>query len=153
MKLVIQRVNIASVTINGGETRSIGRGLCVLFGAGAGDGAELIPKLAEKTAKLRIFSDGEGKMNLSALELGLEVLVVPQFTLFADTKKGNRPSFTGAAEPEFAKNAFESYCAELEKYSLKKLERGEFGAHMLVSLENDGPVTIIMDTREWQRNA
>lgn len=149
MKLVIQRVKNASVSVDGGERRAIARGLCVLFGAKEGDEMGIIPKLAEKTAKLRIFTDEGGKMNLCAAEIGGGVLVVPNFTLFADTKKGNRPSFIAAARPEFASAAFEAYLAELKKYEWGAFAAGEFGADMLVTIENDGPVTIIMDTEEW----
>lgn len=151
MRLVIQRVKSASVCVNGGEPRAIGRGLCVLFGAKEGDTADLIPKLAEKTARLRVFSDENDKMNLCAAEIGGGALVAPNFTLFADTKKGNRPSFAAAAAPDFSQAAFERYIAELKKYEWAAFAQGEFGAHMLVSVENDGPVTIIIDTEEWSR--
>lgn len=151
MKAVVQRAKRAAVTLSTGERREIGAGLMVLFGAGAGDELALCQKLAEKTAKLRIFSDGDGKMNLSALDLGLEALVVSQFTLFADSKKGNRPSFIGAAPPAFANEAYEEYVAQLKAQGIKTVKTGEFGDDMLVSIENDGPVTIILDTEEWQR--
>ena len=151
MRLIIQRVKSASVSVDGGAPRAIESGLCVLFGAKEGDSLELIPKLAEKTARLRIFTDENDKMNLCASEIGGGVLVVPNFTLFADTKKGNRPSFIAAAPPAFASDAFERYLEELKKYDWRAFAAGTFGADMLVSIENDGPVTIIMDTEEWSK--
>ncbi len=151
MRLVIQRVKNASVSVDGGEPRAIEEGLCVLFGVKEGDRLDIIPKLAEKTARLRIFSDEEGKMNLCASDIGGGVLVVPNFTLFADTKKGNRPSFIAAAQPDFASEAFNRYLGELKKYEWGAFAAGEFGADMLVTIANDGPVTIIMDTEEWSK--
>lgn len=151
MRLVIQRVKSASVSVDGGKPRAIAAGLCVLFGVAEGDSLDVIPKLAEKTARLRIFSDDGGKMNLCASDIGGGVLVVPNFTLFADTKKGNRPSFIAAAQPGFASEAFDRYLAELKKYEWGALAAGEFGADMLVTIANDGPITIIMDTEEWSK--
>ncbi len=149
MKVVIQRVLNGSVVVNGDAPREIGRGLVCLFGAGEGDEIALADKLAYKTANLRIFEDDNGKMNLSAVELRYDVLAVPQFTLYADTKKGLRPSFTAAADPAVARPAFERFVAELGKAVTGKVACGEFGADMQVALINDGPVTIIMDTKEW----
>jgi D-tyrosyl-tRNA(Tyr) deacylase len=149
MKLIIQRVSAASVSVNGGVPRRIKKGLAVLFGMAAGDDISLCEKLAHKTANLRVFADSEGKMNLSAAELGLEVLAVPNFTLYADTKKGHRPSFIAAARPETAKPAFEFFVQKLKEQGLANVQRGEFGADMTVEIINDGPVTIVMDTREW----
>lgn len=148
MKLVIQRVTRASVTINGSDEQKTGAGLAVLFAAGEGDRAELADALAAKTAGLRIFSDADGKMNLSVADIGGEILVVPNFTLFADTKKGRRPSFARSGSPEFAKNAYLRYVEALRRTEIT-VKTGEFGADMQLSLVNDGPVTIIMDTEEW----
>ena len=151
MRLVIQRVKSSSISINGGEPQKIGRGLCVLFCAGQGDTMDIIPKLAEKTAKLRIFEDENGKMNLSALDLGLGCLVAPNFTLLADTHHGNRPSFIAAAEPVFASAAFDEYVTRLKGYGFSEFACGEFGADMLIDIQNDGPITIVMDTEEWKK--
>lgn len=149
MRVIIQRVLNGGVSVNGGPSRAIGKGLVCLFGAGEGDDLSLVDKLAHKTACLRVFEDEQGKMNLSAVELGLDLLVVPNFTLYADTKKGLRPSFTGAADPAFASPAFDLYVEKLRAYSLGRIVTGEFGADMRVDIVNDGPVTIIMDTGEW----
>ena len=149
MKAVVQRVKHASVSIDGTVRGEIDGGLMVLFGAGEGDTLEMIPRFAQKVAGLRIFSDEAGKMNLSAADLGLGALIVPNFTLYANTKKGYRPSFVAAAEPEFAKRAFEQFVQEMRRYPFTRFGTGEFGAEMLVDLQNDGPVTIILDTAEW----
>lgn len=151
MRIIIQRVSSGAVSVDGGASRSIGKGLVCLFGAGEGDDLSLVEKLAHKTANLRVFEDAQGKMNLSAVELGLDILAVPNFTLYADTKKGLRPSFTGAADPAFAASAFTLFLEKLGAYSLGKIEAGEFGADMRVDIVGDGPVTIIMDTKEWQQ--
>lgn len=149
MKVVIQRVLNGAVSVDGGPPQKIGKGLVCLFGAGEGDDLSLVDKLANKTANLRIFEDEQGKMNRSAVELGLDLLVVPNFTLFADTKKGLRPSFTGAADPDFASKAFDLYVEKLRTHSVGGIQTGVFGADMRVDIVNDGPVTIILDTREW----
>ncbi len=151
MKALVQRVTGCRVTINGEETREIGPGLLVLYGCAADDDIKDCAKLAEKTANLRIFRDSEDRMNLSVLDTGGSVMVVSQFTLLADTKKGNRPSFIGAAKPPFAVEAYERYVAELSKYPFRELKTGEFGADMKVELCNDGPVTVMLDTGEWKR--
>ena len=151
MKVVIQRVNRASVLINGKERREINKGLVCFFCACAGDKPETADKLAEKTTHLRIFSDSAGKLNLSAEDLWLDCLVISNFPLAADTRSGNRPSFTGAAEPAFAKTLYERYVSTLRCYTVKNVVTGEFGADMRVDLENDGPVTIILDTAEWEK--
>ncbi len=151
MKALVQRVSGCSVTVNGSEVRRTGPGLLVLYGCAQDDTLKDCVKLAEKTANLRIFRDLEGKMNLSALDLGLSVMVVSQFTLLADTKKGNRPSFIEAARPPFAVEAYEKYVEELRKYPFREVETGEFGADMQVELVNDGPVTVMLDTKEWNR--
>lgn len=151
MKLIIQRVKRASVTIGGELRGEIGQGLMILFGAKDGDALELAPRLAHKAANLRVFADGAGRMNRSALEIGGGALAVPNFTLFADTGRGNRPSFLSAAKPPFAREAFESFCEALRAYPFARLGFGAFGADMLVDLVNDGPVTIVMDTDTWGR--
>ncbi len=149
MRVVLQRAAGASVTVNGGEARAIGPGLVLLVGIKDTDTLDLAPKLAEKCAHLRIFADEEGKLNRSAVELGYSALVVSNFTLYANTKKGKRPSFIAAAKPPLAVDAYELFLAELEKQGLKEVKHGEFGADMQVSLVNDGPVTILLDTDEW----
>lgn len=149
MRVVLQRVTGASVTVNGGEARVIGPGLVLLVGVKDTDTLDLVPKLAEKCAHLRIFADEEGKLNRSAAELGYSALVVSNFTLYANTKKGKRPSFIAAAKPPLAVDAYELFLTELEKQGLKEVKHGEFGADMQVSLVNDGPVTILLDTEEW----
>ena len=147
MRVVLQRAAGASVTVNGGEARAIGPGLVLLVGIKDTDTLDLAPRLAEKCAHLRIFADEEGKLNRSAAELGYSALVVSNFTLYANTKKGKRPSFIAAAKPPLAVDAYELFLAELEKQGLKEVKHGEFGADMQVSLVNDGPVTILYDTR------
>ena len=149
MRVVLQRVAGASVTVNGGGARVIGPGLVLLVGIKDTDTLDLAPKLAEKCAHLRIFADEEGKLNRSAAELGYSALVVSNFTLYANTKQGKRPSFIAAAKPPLAVDAYELFLAELEKQGLKEVKHGEFGADMQVSLVNDGPVTILLDTDEW----
>lgn len=152
MKAVIQRVENASVTVDSIETGSCKNGFLVLVGAAQGDTADDALILAKKTASLRVFSDSDGKMNRSIADVGGEILAVSQFTLCADVKKGNRPSFTGALEPEKAKELYEIYCKELEKLGVSKVATGIFGADMKVSLVNDGPVTILFDTVIWRKN-
>lgn len=151
MKALVQRVRYARVTINGNEIRETGPGLLVLYGCAAGDDIKDCRKLAEKTANLRIFTDDEGKMNLSALQLGLSAMVVSQFTLLADTKKGHRPSFIEAAKPPLSVKAYEEYVRVLSSLGLREVKTGEFGAHMEVEILNDGPVTVMLDTEEWKR--
>jgi len=151
MRAVIQRVKSASVTVESGETRSIGQGLLVLFASCEDDTFEIIPKFCDKIAGLRIFSDQNGKMNLSALDLNYEVLIVPNFTLFADTKSGMRPSFSYAAKKPFSLDAYNEFCRYMAGKGLKSVKTGEFGDDMSVKLENDGPVTVIIDTKEWKK--
>ncbi len=149
MRAVIQAVSSASVRVNGGEKRAIGPGLVILFGVRDTDTLDVVPRLAEKCAGLRVFCDENGKMNLSARELGYSALIVSQFTLYGDTKKGMRPSFIRAAKPPLAVDAYELFLAEMAKQGLKEIKHGEFGADMQVELVNEGPCTIIMDTDEW----
>lgn len=148
MRIVLQRVSEASVSIKGEVFAKIKKGLVILVGIEEADTLEDIQYLSFKISRMRIFNDKEGKMNLSLADmLDAKLLVVSQFTLFASTKKGNRPSFTAAAKPEFAKLLYEMFCRELEKDSGLKVYTGVFGADMKVSLVNDGPVTIIMDSK------
>ena len=144
MRAVIQRVSEAGVTVEGRLAGAIGKGLLVLVGIGHADTEETAHALAAKIARLRIFQDAEGKMNLSVQDVGGGVLAVSQFTLLADTRKGNRPSFTDAAPPEAANRLYEVFCAALADLGLP-VARGIFGAHMDVRLTNDGPVTIVME--------
>ncbi len=141
MRAVIQRVNYGRVTINGRVNADIGRGLVILLGIGPDDDESKSTALAKKIAQLRIMEDAQGKMNLSLLDTGGEAIVVSQFTLFADTRKGNRPSFVNAAPPEIASPLVDHFVSQLRALGIPT-QTGEFGAHMLVSLENDGPVTI-----------
>ncbi|MBL7159220.1 D-tyrosyl-tRNA(Tyr) deacylase [Candidatus Microgenomates bacterium] len=146
MKAVIQRVRSAKVTINHQIVGEIKKGLVILLGVKEGDIENQAKTLAKKIANLRIMSDKEDKMNLSVKDVGGEVLVVSQFTLLADCKKGNRPSFIKAAHPEFAKELYLKFIEELKNLGIKKVAVGEFGAIMDIHLINDGPVTIVLDT-------
>ena len=143
----MQRVLEAAVTVDGREVSRIGAGLLVLLGVEACDDSSDAQWLAAKSAKMRIFADVEGKMNLSVAEAGGEVLVVSQFTLYASTRKGNRPCFMRAAAPCDSEPLYEEYCAVIEAHTGRPAARGIFGALMKVSLVNDGPVTIVMDSR------
>lgn len=147
MRSVIQRALEASVTIDGEVVSRIGPGLLVLLGVEGADDSPDVEWLAAKTAKMRIFSDAEGKMNLSVAETGGEVLVVSQFTLHASTKKGNRPSFIRAAAPDHSEPLYEAFCAAMEREIGKPVARGVFGGDMKIALVNDGPVTIVVDTK------
>ena len=147
MRVVIQRVSSASVTIDGKVKSSIGTGLLVLLGIGHEDGEDDIDYLVRKTAALRIFNDDEGVMNRSISEVGGNVIVVSQFTLMASTKKGNRPSYIGAAGHEKAIPLYEEFCRRLSAALGRPVGTGEFGADMKVSLVNDGPVTICIDSK------
>lgn len=147
MRAVIQRVTRASVEIEGENFSEIGRGLLVLLGVEAIDSCDDVLWLAGKIARLRIFPDENGAMNLSVQEIGGDLLVVSQFTLFASTRKGNRPSFIDAAPPEQANRLYTEFCERLEMESARPVRRGLFGAHMKIQLVNDGPVTICIDTR------
>ena len=147
MRSVIQRVSSASVAIGGTVRSAIGPGLLVLLGVGPDDTADDVDYLVKKTANLRIFNDADGVMNRSVLETGGEVLVISQFTLMASTRKGNRPSYVGAAGHELAVPLYERFCERLSDALGRKVGTGEFGADMQVALVNDGPVTICMDSK------
>ena len=151
MKAVIQRVNKADVAVDGKTVGEIGKGYLILLGVVEGDTEKEAEVLAAKTAKLRIFEDENEKMNLSLTDVDGEALVVSQFTLCADCKKGNRPSFTPSASPDIANILYEKYSALLLENGVRKVENGVFGADMQVSLINDGPVTIILDTDLWRK--
>ncbi len=150
MRAVIQRVKNAWITVNQGQKQTIEEGLVVLFGVSEDDTNELCEKVAKKISDLRIFEDSQGKMNLSAKELNYDCLVVSQFTLFADTKKGNRPSFIKAGKPEMSQKIYDEFLMHIKNMGFKKVISGEFGADMQINLTNDGPVTIIIDTKEWK---
>lgn len=146
MRCVIQRVLSASVSVGGKTVGSIDKGFLLLLGVAEGDTDADADKLAKKIAAMRVFEDAEGKMNLSVKDAGGEILAVSQFTLCADCKKGNRPSFIGAMKPDGANRLYELFMALLKENGVKRVEHGIFGADMQVSLINDGPVTIILDT-------
>jgi D-tyrosyl-tRNA(Tyr) deacylase len=148
MRAILQRVRQGRVTVDGQIVGEIGPGYVILLGVTHQDGPAEATKLAEKTANLRVFEDEQGKMNLSALDTSAEMLVISQFTLFAETKKGRRPSFTRAASPEIAEPLVTRFAESLRRLGVQKVETGIFGAMMLVHIENDGPVTIILDTDE-----
>ncbi len=150
MRVVIQRVSGASVTIGGVVHSSIGKGLLILIGIEISDAEADVIKLVGKIPKLRIFNDEMGLMNLSIAEVNGDYLVISQFTLHAETKKGNRPSYIKSARPEQAVPLYEKFINLLEKESGKKIATGIFGAYMKVELINDGPVTIIIDTQNDQ---
>lgn len=150
MRAVIQRVTRGSVTVAGNIIGAINAGLVILLGVGADDTAAEVELLANKIVNLRIFSDAEGKFNLSALDVQAELLVVSQFTLYADVRKGRRPSFTDAARPELAAPLCDELVARLRQLGCK-VETGEFQADMLVEIHNSGPVTIWLDTTDFAR--
>ena len=150
MRAVLQRVTHARVTVDSRTVGSIGPGLVVLLGIAEGDGLEETQRLAAKTAEIRIFADDEGRFNRSLLDAGGEALVVSQFTLLADVRKGRRPSFIAAAAPGEAARLVDAYAGALRDLGVS-VATGRFGAHMHVELENDGPVTIILDTGELER--
>jgi D-tyrosyl-tRNA(Tyr) deacylase len=152
MKAVIQRVSSASVEVEGKIVGSCGNGYLILLGAAEDDTEADVDIIARKVANLRVFCDENDKMNLSILDIDGEVLAISQFTLLADVKKGNRPSFINALEPVKAQEYYELFCQKLRENGIKKVEKGIFGADMKVSLVNDGPVTIIYDTEIWRKN-
>ena len=147
MKALLQRVSAASVSVGGEVVGRIGRGVVVLVGVARDDSEKDARYLAQRTVNLRIFSDETGKFNLSALDIGGELLIVSQFTLLADTRKGRRPSFTDAAPPAQAEELFELFVSEARATGLK-VETGRFQQHMQLEIHNDGPVTIMLDSRE-----
>ena len=147
MRAVIQRVSEAKVTINGAVKGAIEHGLAVLLAVEEADAIEDIEWLSGKIVRLRVFDDDDGVMNRSVQEVGGGILLVSQFTLFASTKKGNRPSYSRSAGPEIAVPLYEQFASRLAQDFGKPIQTGEFGAHMLVSLTNDGPVTIIIDSK------
>ena len=151
MKAVIQRVSEASVTVDGAVVGAIGKGFLVLLGVMDGDTEADADVLAGKVARLRVFTDENDKMNLSVTDVGGAVLCVSQFTLCADVKKGNRPSFTPSAPPEEAQRLYEYFMRRLLAEGVGAVERGVFGADMKVRLLNDGPVTILFDSKTWVR--
>ena len=144
MRAIIQRVKSGKVSVNSQTVAEIGHGLVILLGIGRSDGEDQAGFLAEKIASLRIFEDEDGKFNLSILDKGGEAIVVSQFTLYADTRKGRRPSFTEAARPEVAGPLVEKFLEYLRRRGIPT-QTGIFGAHMLVEIENDGPVTILLE--------
>ena len=143
MRAVVQRVSSASVTVDGATVGEIAAGLLVLLGVAAGDGPDDADRLARKIARLRIFESRDGKLDLSIIDSGGEALVVSQFTLLADTTKGNRPGFSAAARPDVARPLCDRFCAALAAEGVP-VATGAFGAHMQVELVNDGPVTIVL---------
>lgn len=144
MRVLLQRVERASVTVEGRDVAAVGPGLLALVGVGPGDSPATASRLAAKVAALRVFDDGEGHMNHSLADTGGEVLAVSQFTLYADTRRGNRPSFSGAAPPAQAEELYETFVAALRAAGVA-VATGVFGAHMRVALVNDGPVTILLE--------
>jgi len=150
MRVILQRVRKGSVTVEGRVTGSVERGFVALVGVTHGDTPADADLLAKKTANLRVFEDDAGKMNLSALDVGAGVLVVSQFTLYADMRKGRRPSFIDAAAPDVASPLVDDYAERLRAEGIGRVEHGVFGAMMLVEIHNDGPVTIILDTENFK---
>ena len=150
MRALVQRVREASVTVDGHTTGAIGAGLLVLVGIAGDDGAQDRDWLVRKLAQLRIFDDDEGVMNRAIVDTGGDILAVSQFTLYASTRKGNRPSWSGAAPPEVARPMFDAFVAALARELGREVATGTFGADMAVALVNDGPVTVVIDSRERQ---
>ncbi len=144
MRVLIQRVGSASVTVDGSVVGAVGRGFLALVGVTHGDTADAAARLAGKTARLRVFEDESGLMNLALPDVGGAVLAVSQFTLYADTRKGNRPSFVAAAAPDVGEAVYEAYVAALRAEGVP-VQTGVFGAHMRVELVNDGPVTVLLE--------
>jgi D-aminoacyl-tRNA deacylase len=144
LRALVQRVSSASVRVDAEVVGEIGEGLVVLLGVGQGDGSEQVRKLAGKIAKLRIFDGEAGRMDRSLIDLGAEALCVSQFTLYGDTRRGLRPSFTEAAEPALAERLYGEFCDELGSHGVR-VERGRFGARMSVALVNEGPVTLVVE--------
>ncbi|MBR5112653.1 MAG: D-tyrosyl-tRNA(Tyr) deacylase [Clostridia bacterium] len=152
MRAVLQRVTSSSVSVDGEIKGEISKGFNVLLGVMQGDTEAHAELLAGKIARLRVFEDDEGKMNLALSDIGGEVLAISQFTLCADLKKGNRPSFFPSAAPDEADRLYEYFCRCLIENGVKTVEKGVFGADMQVEIHNDGPVTIVMDTDIWEKS-
>lgn len=146
MRAVIQRVTLTQVSVGNEVVGEISRGFLILLGVGEGDTQADAAYLAEKTVNLRVFEDAEGKMNRSLLDENGQALVVSQFTLYGDCRKGRRPSFSQAAAPELGEKLYKDYCAQIKGYGIA-VQQGRFGASMQVSLVNDGPVTLLLDSR------
>ena len=151
MRVIVQRVQSSRVEIDGEVSGEIGQGLMVLLGIAEGDGQEQCDFLADKLVHLRIFTDEQEKMNLSLQDINGEMLIVSQFTLYGDCKKGRRPSFVAAARPETAVPLYEYFIDAVKRQGVKKVETGQFGADMQVYIQNDGPVTLMLDTDEIMR--
>lgn len=152
MRAVVQRVTSSKVFVDGKTVGEIGKGFNVLLGVVEGDTDEQAILLAGKIARLRVFEDENGKMNLSVNDVGGEILAISQFTLCADCKKGNRPSFTLSAAPDEANRLYELFCSELSANGVRNVEKGIFGADMAVDIANYGPVTIMLDTDIWRKD-
>lgn len=152
MRAVVQRVTSSKVSVDGKTVGEISKGFNVLLGVVEGDTDEQAILLAGKIARLRVFEDENGKMNLSVNDVGGEILAISQFTLCADCKKGNRPSFTLSAAPDEANRLYELFCSELSANGVRNVEKGIFGADMAVDIANDGPVTIMLDTDIWRKD-
>ena len=150
MRVLLQRVASASVTIEGTVSGEIGRGLLLLIGIAHGDTPELARRMAEKCVGLRIFEDDSGRMNLSVADVDGAALCVSQFTLYGDARRGKRPSFTDAAEPAAARVIYDDFCRAVDALGVR-CGRGVFGAHMVVELANDGPVTLMLDSADFER--
>lgn len=151
MRAVIQRVREGRVSVEGETIGAVGPGLVILLGAGHGDGQTEADRLADKIANLRIFADAEGKTNLSVLDVDGGALVISQFTLYADCRKGRRPSFVHAAPPDAAARLVDYFADQLRLAGIRRVETGEFGAMMLVEIHNDGPFTICLDSDDLKR--
>ncbi|MEL6308976.1 MAG: D-aminoacyl-tRNA deacylase [Chloroflexota bacterium] len=149
MRVILQRVSKGSVSVDGEVVGTIGQGYVALVGVTHGDTEADAEKLAKKTAELRVFEDEAGKMNISAADVAGGVLVISQFTLYADTRRGRRPGFSDAARPDVASPLVDYYAQQLRTNGIQQVETGIFGANMQVEIHNDGPVTIILDTADW----
>lgn len=147
MRAVVQRVDKAAVRVDGNVVGQIDRGVLVLLGVGKGDNIDDVKYLAEKIVNLRVFDDDQGKMNLSLLDVGGQMLVVSQFTLYGDCRRGRRPSYSDSAPPDVAKELYEAFIEEVKKHGVH-VETGIFAAHMLVEIHNNGPVTLLLDSKK-----
>ncbi|ODN30816.1 D-aminoacyl-tRNA deacylase [Fervidobacterium thailandense] len=147
MRAVVQRVDRAAVRVDGQVVGQIDRGFLVLLGVGKGDSLEDVKYLAEKIVNLRVFDDEQGKMNLSLLDVGGQMLIVSQFTLYGDCRRGRRPSYSDSAPPDVAKELYEAFIEEVKKFGVP-VQTGVFAAHMLVEIHNNGPVTLLLDSKK-----